>query len=337
MTSGKPPLSVSFHNFWGGFVPRRSFFANALGDSFDLSFDAVGRDLQISSVFGSEPLPRPPGGRPLRVWFSGEARDPIGQLYDLYFAFRTSQQMLGRRWHRFPLWVAYIDWWQADTPRSASRLIAPRPVTARPRFCNFIYSNPVAIRAEFFLKLDAVRRVDSFGAILNNTGERPAGLDGKMRVLTESQFTIAFENQIAPGYVTEKLLEPLIAGSIPIYWGDLQAKTDFNPEAFIFADDHDSIDDLVRHVLRVADSADAMAALSAAPPLPDNRFPYEHTPAFFVDRIKEALNGSAEPRLPDDLARHHFVRPDPPGVRLERKVRAATRAIRKRLRQMRNR
>jgi hypothetical protein len=337
MTSAKPPLSVSFHNFWGGFVPSKSFLARALGDSFDLSFDAAGRDLQISSVFGSQQLPRPPTGRPLRVWFSGEARDPVAQFYDLYFAFRASHTMLGRRWHRFPRWVTYIDWWQPDTPRSLDRLIAPRSATPRPRFCNFIYTNPVSIRAEFFLTLDALRRVDSFGAILNNTGQRPRGLDGKMQVLEQSQFTIAFENQIAPGYVTEKLVEPLIAGSIPIYWGDEQAKSDFNPAAFIFADDHGSIDDLARHVLRVTDSADAMAALAGAPPLRDNRVPYEHTPAFFVDRIKDALGGKAAPLLSDHLIRQHFLRPDPPGVWFERKVRAASRAARAKLSALRGR
>lgn len=338
MTSGKPPLSVSFHNFWGGFVPSTSFFARALGDSFDVSFDAIGRDLQISSVFGSSQLPAPPGGgRPLRVWFSGEARDPVAQFYDIYFAFRTSQKMLGRRWHRFPLWVTYIDWWQPDSPRGLERLIAPRSAMARSRFCNFIYTNPISIRAEFFLTLDALRRVDSFGAILNNTGKRPAGLDGKMKVLEQSQFTIAFENQIAPGYVTEKLLEPLLAGSIPIYWGDEQAKADFNPEAFIFADDHGTIDDLARHVLRVADSADAVAALTVAPPLHGNRIPYEHTPAFFVDRIKDALGGSIAPLLSDHLIRQHFLRPDPRGVRLERKIRAAARAARAKLRALRGR
>jgi hypothetical protein len=333
MTSGKPPLSVSFHNFWEGFRPSRSFFARALGDAFDPSFDAIGRDLQISSVFGTDQLPTPPGGgRPLRVWFSGEARDPIVQLYDLYFAFRASQNMLGRRWHRFPLWITYIDWWHPDSPLSIDRLTGPRTAAAHPRFCNFIYSNPVSIRAEFFLALDALRRVDSFGPILNNTGERARGRDGKMAVLAQSQFTIAFENQIAPGYVTEKLVEPLLAGSIPIYWGDEHAKTDFNPEAFIFADDHGSIDDLARHVVRVADSADAVAALAGAPPLRDNRVPYEHTPAFFVDRIRDALGGTGASLLSDRLIRQHFVRPDRSGVWFERKVRAASRALRKKLR-----
>jgi hypothetical protein len=32
-------------------------------------------------------------------------------------------------------------------------------------------------------------------------------------------FTLAFENSDATGYVTEKLYQPLLAGSVPIYGG----------------------------------------------------------------------------------------------------------------------
>lgn len=33
------------------------------------------------------------------------------------------------------------------------------------------------------------------------------------------KFTIAFENQSYPGYVTEKIADALMAGTVPIYWG----------------------------------------------------------------------------------------------------------------------
>jgi hypothetical protein len=304
MTQTKPPLSVSFHNFWRGFAPTTSFFVKALGESFDVTVAATGRDVQISTVFGAQRLPEPEGqNRALRVWYTGEARDPQHQLFDLHFGFRPSSALYGKRWHRYPLWIQYIDWWNPQATTYIGRLTGARSAEpSRPTFCNFIYSAPASTRAEFLLRLNQQRPVASLGRILNNQdGKRAPGIEGKMQMLRESLFTIAFENQIVPGYVTEKLVEPLLAGSIPIYWGAAEARADFNPDAFIFAEDHGSFDDLVAHVLRVADSREALAALATAAPFHGNRPAYEHTPAFFADRIREALSGPAHATLPRAL------------------------------------
>ena len=298
VNSSKPTLSISFHNFWRGFDAKNSFFARALGAEFHVNVDKVGRDVQISSVMGTEPLPLPPSGtRPLRVWFTGEAREPQGQLFDLFFGFRAKTPLLGGRWHRFPLWITYLDWWDPASPFHFGKLLAPnRGEGIRPRFCNFIYSAPAAIRSEFFVRLNEVRPVDSFGRLLNNQGgHRPRGRLGKMKVLSESTFTIAFENQVAPGYVTEKLVEPLLAGSIPIYWGAPEAKADFNADAFIFAGDFATFDELVVHVIDLASSPDAIRTLTAVPAFRDGHIPYEHRPEFFVDVIRSALSGGAAP------------------------------------------
>jgi hypothetical protein len=318
----KPELSVSFHNFMADTDHKSSFFARALSRSFNVKISSAGRDLQISSVFGRDPLPAVGSTQPLRVWWTSEAREPHSQLFDLYFGFRP-RTLVGERWHRFPFWAACINWWDAASLTHVSRLVNPPTPRPRPRFCNFIYSNPVAIRTEFFLRLNAKRRVDSMGLVLNNVGEPVVRRAGKMRAVEESLFTIAFENQISPGYVTEKLLDPLIAGSIPIYWGAEEARSDFNPEAFIFAADFDSFDDLVAHVLKVADSKDALEALAFAPRVRENRIPYEHTPDFFADRIMEALSGKPDGRIPAEWNRPWI------DARAERKKRRHLRLWRK--------
>ncbi len=303
MAASKPPLSLSYHNLYAGFTPADAYFTNALADIFDVTVVAAGADVQICGVFGSAPLPDPGGGRrPLRVWCSGEARDPQSQIFDLYFAFRPASPLFGKRWHRLPLWAQYINWWNPASPDHIDRLLNRPRGGERPRFCNFIYSAPAATRAEFFLRLNQVRPVDSYGKVLNNQGRAPAGRAGKMEVLAQSTFTIAFENYMALGYVTEKIYEPLLAGSIPIYWGAPEAKTDFNPDAFIFAEDIGTFDDVIAHVIRLADSREALAEMAAAPAFRDNHIPYEHRPQFFADRIREALSGS-----PDAAVRRHMI------------------------------
>jgi hypothetical protein len=324
----KPPLSVSFHNFWSRFRAKDSFFVRALEQSFQVSIDALGRDLQISSVFGRDELKSPNGARPLRVWWTGEVIDPQGQFFDLYFGSRPRTSLMGKRWFRYPLWITYLDWWKPDGPYSVNRLKAPRQWGERPHFCNFIYSNPASIRTEFFLRLNEARHVDSWGRVANNAGSIAPGRDGKMQTLADYTFTIAFENQIASGYVTEKLLEPLLAGSIPVYWGAPEARTDFNPEAFIFADDYDGFDDLIAHLNRLSDSSEEVARLATASPLPAGGIAYEHTPGFFADRIKEQLSGAATPLVPDRY-RSIFVTPTAKfGRRVEHRLRKVRNAIR---------
>jgi hypothetical protein len=163
--SGKPRLSVSFHNFHKVFRADGSFFQKALSARYDVKIEKIGRDLQISSVYGMEPLPQIVGVRPLRVWWTAEAQDPRATIFDLHFGFRPTP-ILGTRWYRYPLWILFIDWWDRQSPWSVHRILGPRGPSSRSRFCNFIYSNNPSIRTEFFLRLNERRPVDSLWAKL---------------------------------------------------------------------------------------------------------------------------------------------------------------------------
>jgi hypothetical protein len=50
------------------------------------------------------------------------------------------------------------------------------------------------------------------------------------------RFSLVMENTDAPGYVSEKILDAFLAGSIPIYFGSRFVLDIFNPKAFIFFD-----------------------------------------------------------------------------------------------------
>lgn len=296
--SSKPRLSISFHKFWDGFKPDNSFFVKALSERFDVCVERQGRDVQISSVYGTVPDPINKY-RPLRVWYSGENVEPRYAIYDLHFGFHPSCILGKNRWFRFPVWIGYLNWWNEASPYSVHRLFRREEHSLeRQHFCNFIYSAPAAIRSEFFLRLNSLRRVESCGSILNNCGWRVEGLSGKLNTLANSTFTISFENQMGSGYVTEKLLHPLFAGSIPIYWGDRLAKEDFNPEAFIYAPDFGDLQTLAEHIVRLSESKDSLAQLFSAPPVLGNAIRYEYTPSFFCDKIYEALEGKLTEQTP---------------------------------------
>jgi hypothetical protein len=282
----RPELSVSYHCFWEGFQGERSFLGRALARRFRVRTEEIGRDVQIYSVFRRPELASLPGTRPLRIWWSGEAREPSQAIFDLHFGSLPSS-LLGERWQRLPVWLPNLDF-DADGshPRSVQRLLGPRRPGEGARFSNFLYSNPTSLRAEFFLRLNARRPVDSLGRLLPGTPEPVAD---KLAVLGRYRTTIAFESSLSPGYVTEKLVDPLLVGSVPIYWGADEARQDFNPRAFVFARDFATLEDLIDHVLALDDSREALAAMASEPAFAGNRLPYEHTPDFFAERIADAL------------------------------------------------
>ena len=146
------------------------------------------------------------------------------------------------------------------------------------KFCNFVYSNEFAgsgafLRKEFCQKLMAYKRVDCPGMVLNNMDSDaiPSRWDGdwyggKIRFLRNYKFTIAFENTLMDGYTTEKLVQPFLAGSIPIYYGNPRAAEEFNRRAFIdcnqFDNDFDAVIEEVKRVDQDAELAKYMVMQS---------------------------------------------------------------------------
>ena len=50
------------------------------------------------------------------------------------------------------------------------------------------------------------------------------------------KFVLSMENSNVPGYVTEKILLPLVAGSIPIYYGTKDIYDIFDESCFVYYD-----------------------------------------------------------------------------------------------------
>lgn len=114
-----------------------------------------------------------------------------------------------------------------------------RIMAAKAHFCSFIASNtrhPKTTRKRnaFFHRLSRYKNVDAGGRAFNNIGYRvPGGPWGKIEFLKPYKFNIAFENASLPGYTTEKIVEPMAARCLPIYWGNPLVHREFNPKSFL--------------------------------------------------------------------------------------------------------
>ena len=189
------------------------------------------------------------------------------------------------------------------------RTSAPDPVTIRaskPRFCSLLCAyvdRTVRRREQFFHALNRLRKVDSAGRALNNTGYRlPPGDRYQVKVdwLAGYRFNLAFENTRRAGWCTEKLVDPLHANTIPIYWGDPRVKEFFNPESFICRDDFSSDHELAEYVLHVDDTPELYAKYIQAPPfyknVPNSVYDMNELLTFFSQIFKHPQKPVAQRR-----------------------------------------
>ena len=68
------------------------------------------------------------------------------------------------------------------------------------------------------------------GKCYNNIGGQTKN---KIKFLTSYKFSIAMENSEGDGYISEKVVDSLLAGTIPIYYGGYMIDEFINPKAYI--------------------------------------------------------------------------------------------------------
>lgn len=172
---------------------------------------------------------------------------------------------------------------------------------AKRKFCNFVYSNSkngegATLRPDFCKELAKYKHIDCPGKVLNNMQDaiEPRNGDwqqGKLDFLSQYKFTIAFENRKTNGYTTEKLFQPLMANSIPIYWGNPKVVEDFNPKAFINCNDYNSLEEVIEKIKDLDNDDEKYMAMLREPAMkPNYNFDGEKSLEKFLIQIIEKGN-----------------------------------------------
>ena len=99
-------------------------------------------------------------------------------------------------------------------------------------------------------KLSKYKQVDSAGTFMNNVGRVVTEME-KVDFIKDYKFTIAFENCEYPGYTTEKLVQPMLAYSLPIYCGNPLIGKDFNTKSFLNYSDFSSEEELIARIIEI--------------------------------------------------------------------------------------
>lgn len=128
------------------------------------------------------------------------------------------------------------------------------------------------MREELFKKISEYKPVVSAGSFLNNTSTKGCSWMEKKRILLHSKFTIASDSVVYPGFVTEKIVDPFVAGSVPIYFGNPKIDVDFNKNSFIWCKDISDIDRTVEEIKRIDNDDEAYIRMLSFNPLNDDNY-----------------------------------------------------------------
>jgi hypothetical protein len=244
-------LRIAFSDFIFGrndrdrlasFNPQDNVFTRLLANEYDVRVVPMAEaDVLVYSTFGD--AHRAFRGR--KIFYSSENVLPDFDACDHAITFCHLPD--DPRHYRLPQYVFYVD--DARRLTKSAGFDAAAALRSKTKFCNFVVSNPrCPERNRFFRMLNRRKSVDSGGRHFNNLGRT---VTDKLAFVRDYKFTLAFENSASSGYTTEKLVEPMLADSLPIYWGNPQVSRDFNPRSFIDVSIFSDFNAAIDHILKV--------------------------------------------------------------------------------------
>ena len=118
----------------------------------------------------------------------------------------------------------------------------------RKKFCASVISNPIGFRFAFMKELNKYKTIDNGGHSHNNVG---GPIQNKKEFLMGYKFSIAMENSEADGYASEKILDALWAGTIPIYYGDYMIDEYINPKTYILIRGGYEIEEKIEYIKKI--------------------------------------------------------------------------------------
>jgi hypothetical protein len=209
-----------------------------------------------------EPLDK----KAFNIWCTFENRRPPVNRFDLTFSFDLDSYKNTNFY--LPLIYLYmnhhgskiIDSKHTISPRECtlSRDTSVSEIKMKTKFASSFINNPHQMRLRAIKELSEIDKIDVFGRSVGNY------VPNKIEKASKYWFNICFENDLYPGYVTEKILEAWLAKAIPIYWGMDSAQI-LNPKAYVNLNDFESLEDFTKYISNLYKDKDRMIEIINQP------------------------------------------------------------------------
>lgn len=185
------------------------------------------------------------------IWYSGENVAPPQGTWDGYLSFDTF--LANDVSVYLPLWYLTStdlfkstteSYWGGSVPKVRELLTGRELTIKRKKFVVAFIGKSYPLRLHAIEAISKIGRIDVFGESARNVIKSPS------KVAKNYKFIMCFENDLFPGYVTEKPIEAYSSGAIPLYWGH-DALGYLNPNAIINLNEFTSIREWTEHISRV--------------------------------------------------------------------------------------
>ena len=320
------PLTIRFRKWPGPVGPEGLFFKKLFEVVTQKEIEIVDSidgdvDIEIESVYGERQIPsfnsrlhrfigshlpggidfsnrnhtpnqQPSGSGRVKVFYTGENERPPEGRWDAYLSFDM---------HSFDGRNAYLPlWWITSSdlliptispylgkPITIDQMLNPRisDLTNRKKFCVAFIGKAYPFRMHAISAISKVGKVDVYGGIARET--RRTRAEEKYEIAQDYKFVFAFENDLYPGYVTEKVPEAWATGAVPLYWGSDPAKL-LNQESFINLANFPTLEDFVEKIREVNENDQLWHNIASQPLL-------QYRPS--LDHVIHVLRAACQPLL----------------------------------------
>ena len=160
----------------------------------------------------------------------------IPDLHFADYAIGQAHIMYLNRYFKYPVFITELNKFNVYNIKRIKK------ISTKKKFCIAVISNKrnyTYFRLNFIHKLNNYKKIDMGGRAFNNIGKL---VKDKIEFLSDYKFSISMENTEGDGYVSEKIIDSFIAGTIPIYYGDYMIDEYINNKAFILIKGEKDID-----------------------------------------------------------------------------------------------
>ena len=214
-------------------------------EQYEIEFDLDNPDYLIYSTFGCEHMSSK-YNKAIKIAFFTENQLPDLNVADYAIGFGHINHL--DRYFTFP-YIVHILSLKNRTSKDFE-IVRDKVLSSekRKKFCAAVISNPIGFRFNFMKKLNKYKIADNGGYSHNNVG---SPVHSKKEFLMEYKFSFGMENSEADGYASEKILDSLWAGTIPIYYGDYMIDEYINPKTYILIRGGYEVEEKIEYIKKI--------------------------------------------------------------------------------------
>ena len=215
-------------------------------NNYILKIESENPDYLIYDVFGCEHLNKKYNNSIKIAYYSeniipdfNEADYALSQAHFSYFD----------RYFKYPSFICQLNKFNNIDIIKIRKQVINLPI--RNKFCAAVISNNDSytyFRLQFIRELNKYKKVDSGGRFFNNVG---GPVKNKIEFLSSYKFSISMENSNGDGYISEKIIEAFISGTILIYYGDYMIDEYINPKAYILIKGENDIKNKIEYIKKI--------------------------------------------------------------------------------------